>query len=185
MIIRSAAAVMLKNSIKTGFRKISETSLTLIRSSISNNLKDSNSQIRNHAGNIITEMISRGGILIWPRILPEILDLVSNVSGSITQAAQEGSMMALSKICEDNKELLDNDVYGQRPLDSIIPKLIEFTANPILNIRCVALTTLNFLFNKNQQLCWETLMFYSSIYFNWLEMLILISTNSCVVLLSN
>jgi transportin-1 len=157
LIIRSAAAVMLKNSIKTGFGKISETSLNLIRSSISNNLQDRNSQIRNHAGNIIAEMISRGGIHIWPSILPELLDLVGNVSGSFTQEAQEGAMAALSKICEDNKELLDKDDHGQRPLNTLIPKLIEFTANPISTIRRLALTSLNVFIHQKPAALLENL----------------------------
>ncbi|KAH8587831.1 armadillo-type protein [Bisporella sp. PMI_857] len=143
LAIRSAAAIMLKNNIKTGFGKISKTSITLIRSWVPNNLQDKNSQIRNYAGNIIAEMVISGGILEWPEILPDLISVVDNVSGSITQEAQEGAMAALSKICEDNQEILNKDEQGQRTLNNLIPKLIEFTRNPVPNIRCLALASIN------------------------------------------
>src|SRR5277367_3390604 len=103
--VRSAAAIMLKNNIRTGYRAIPESSLAFIRTSIPLGLQDKNPQIRNVAGNVVTEIIRSGGLLGWPQLLPELLDLISNTSGNVTQEAQEGAMTALAKICEDNKKL--------------------------------------------------------------------------------
>lgn len=151
--VRSAAAIMLKNNIRTSYRSIPESSLALIRSSIPLGLQDKNPQIRSFAGTVITETIRSGGILGWPQLLPDLLDLVSNVSGNVTQEAQEGAMAALAKVCEDNRNILDKDYQGQRPLNVLIPKLIEFTTSPLGKVRTLALTSINvFIPQKSQAL---------------------------------
>jgi transportin-1 len=150
-LVRTAAAIMLKNNIKTGYKNIPEGSLALIRSSVPLGLQDKNVQIRNFAGNVITEIVNRGGILAWPQLLPELLALVSNVSRNVTQEAQEGAMAALSKVCEDNKKILDRDYQGQRPLNVLIPKLIEFTTSPVGKVRSLALTSINVFIPQKPQ----------------------------------
>jgi transportin-1 len=151
--VRSAAAVMLKNNIKTGYKAIPGESLTLVRSSVPLALQDTNASIRRYAGNVITEIVSRGGILGWPQLLPELLALVGNESGNVSQEAQEGAMAALAKVCEDNKKMLDKDYQGQRPLTVIIPKLIQFTLNDKPKIRSLALGSINvFIPHKPQAL---------------------------------
>jgi transportin-1 len=151
--VRSAAAIMLKNNVRTGYRTIPESSLAFIRSSIPLGLQDKNPQIRNVAGNVITEIIRSGGVLGWPQLLPELLDLVSNMGGNVTQEAQEGAMTALAKICEDNKKLLDKEYQGQRPLNILIPKLIDFTKSPLDKVRTLALSSINiFIPQKSQAL---------------------------------
>ena len=141
--VRSAAAVMLKNNIKTGYKSIPPDSLALVRSSLPLALQDKSQSIRSYAGNVITEIFTRGGILGWPQILPELLALVGNETGTVPPEAQEGAMAALAKVCEDNQKLLDRDYQGQRPLTFIIPKLIEFTVNDKPKIRSLALGSIN------------------------------------------
>ena len=150
-LVRVLAAVTLKNHIKTGYKTIDPTSLALIRSSVPLALHDPNQQIRNHAGNVITELVARGGLLSWPEILPHLIEVVSNTAGNVSNEAQEGAMTALLKICEDNKKLLDKEYNGQRPLNVLVPKLIEFTQSPVPGVRTKALTSINeFIPNKPQ-----------------------------------
>ncbi|CAL3965095.1 unnamed protein product [Diplocarpon coronariae] len=149
--VRSAAAVMLKNNIRTGYKAIPQESLALIRSSVPLALQDKNQSIRSYAGNVITEIVSRGGILGWPQLLPELLALVGNDSGTVTSDAQEGAMAALAKVCEDNKKMLDKDYSGQRPLAFIIPKLISFTTNEKPKIRSLALGSINVFIPQKPQ----------------------------------
>jgi transportin-1 len=141
--VRAAAALMLKNNIRTGYKSIPPDSVDLVRSSIPLALQDKNQSIRNYAGNIITEIIMKGGILAWPAILPQLLALIGNEAGNVTPEAQEGAMAALAKVCEDNKKILDKDYQGQRPLTFIIPKLIQFTAHEKPKIRSLALGSIN------------------------------------------
>lgn len=142
-LIRSSAAITLKNSVKTSYRNLSENRQAYVRASALSCLEDPNPQIRGFAGTIITEIIQRGGILGWPELLPELLSLASNERGNVSPAAQEGAMGALAKVCEDSKRLLDREYQGQRPLDVIIPRLLAITANPIAKVRALALASIN------------------------------------------
>lgn len=142
-LIRSSAALTLKNSLKTSYRSLSENYQVYVRAAALSCLEDPDPQIRGFAGTIITEIIQRGGILGWPELLPELLSLASNERGNISPAAQEGAMGALAKVCEDNKKLLDKEYQGRRPLDVIIPRLLAITANPIAKVRALALASIN------------------------------------------
>ncbi|RDL40431.1 ARM repeat-containing protein [Venustampulla echinocandica] len=149
--VRAAAATMLKNNIRTGYKTIPPDSLTLVRSSVPLALQDKNQSIRNYAGNVITQIVTRGGILGWPQLLPELLSLIGNEPGNITPEAQEGAMDALAKVCEDNRKMLDKDYQGQRPLTFIIPKLIDFTVSDNPKVRSLALGTLNVFIPQKPQ----------------------------------
>ncbi|KAI9831013.1 MAG: hypothetical protein M1819_005251 [Sarea resinae] len=150
-LVRSSAAIMLKNTIKTGYKSISEPSLSYIRSSIVHVLQEPNAQIRSLAGNVITEIVRQGGILGWPQLLPELLSLISNEGGNVPVEAQEGAISALVKICEDNKKALDRDYQGQRPLNVIIPKLLDFTSSPLVKVRAQALAAVNVFIPQKPQ----------------------------------
>ncbi|KAF1345259.1 armadillo-type protein [Delphinella strobiligena] len=139
---RSAAAVMLKNNVKATYKTLSEQNKTYLRSTVVLGLQDQNAQIRSYAGNVITEMVHQGGILGWPQVLSELIALVDNTSGNVSPEAQDGAMGALLKICEDNKNALNKLYDGQRPLDFLIPKLLEFALNKNPKVRAKALGTL-------------------------------------------
>lgn len=149
--VRAAAAIMLKNNIKTGYKSIPADSLDLVRASVLSALQDKNPSIRGYAGNVITEIVSRGGLLGWPQLLSDLLALVGNNSGTVTPEAQEGAMAALAKVCEDNKKSLDKDYQGHRPLTFIIPKLIEFTLNDKPKIRSLSLSSINIFIPQRSQ----------------------------------
>ncbi|KNG45642.1 ARM repeat-containing protein [Stemphylium lycopersici] len=140
---RAAAAVMLKNDVKTTYKAMPDSTKDYIRSVILVGLQDSASQIRGYAGNVITEIVRQGGIMGWPQILSELIAMVSNAGGNISNQAQEGSMSALLKICEDNKRALDRQYQGQKPLDFIFPKLLELTTSSQPRVRADALAAIN------------------------------------------
>lgn len=150
-LIRSAAAIMLKNNMKTGYKQIPEASLTPIKRGIAMILEDKNSQMRNYAGNIATEMIRRGGLLSWPELLPKLLDMIGNESGQVSNEAQEGAIVTMSKICEDNTKMLERELNGQRPLNFILPKLIQATKSNLPKVRAQALTAINVFTPRKSQ----------------------------------
>jgi hypothetical protein len=141
--VRAAAATMLKNDVKTSYKTMSESSKAYIRSSILLCVQDPNTQMRGYAGNVITELLKQGGLMSWPQILSELIALISNAGGNVSSQAQEGAMSALLKICEDHRKALDRDYDGQRPLDFLFPKLLEFTTSPSSKVRGDALAALN------------------------------------------
>ena len=143
-LVRSAAALMLKNNVKIGYKQIPPDSLNLVKMAIPMALQDKNSQIRNYAGSIATELILRGGLLSWPELLEELLKLLDKKAhGQVSTEAQEGAIAALAKISEDNTKTLEREVNGQVPLDFILPKLIEATESPLPRVCAQALTAIN------------------------------------------
>lgn len=142
-LVRSAAGIMLKNNVKSEWKNIPEESLNFVKMAVPIGLQDKNPQIRNYAGNIATEIIRRGGLLTWPDLLPQLIDMIGNTSGQVTNEAQEGAMSAMAKICEDNPRVFLREVNGQRPLNFVLPQLIAATKSPLPKVRAGALTAIN------------------------------------------
>ncbi|KAJ5091286.1 armadillo-type protein [Penicillium alfredii] len=142
-MVRFAAAMNMKTKIYMAYHTIPQPSLNYIRSAALIALRDSDRQAQRGAGSIITELVNRGGLLAWPEVLHELLSLVGNASGDVSIGAQEAAMSALFKVCEDNRRVLDKDYQGQRPLDVIIPKLLEFTSRESPRIRSTALSCIH------------------------------------------
>lgn len=140
---RAAAAIMLKNDVRTSYKSMPDSSKEYIRSTILDSLQDPQIQMRNYAGNVITEIVRQGGIMAWPKVLADLVSLVSNSSGNVSPQAQEGAMSALLKICEDSKRALDKEYGGERPLSFLFPKLLEFTTSPLDKVRGDALAAIN------------------------------------------
>ncbi|KKA30538.1 hypothetical protein TD95_003626 [Thielaviopsis punctulata] len=145
--VRAAAGVMIKNNIKEQHSSITESSLALIKLAVQVCLQDRNNLIRNYAGNIATEYVRRMGLFSWPELIPMLLGIALNESGdSATQfssEAQEGAMSALAKICEDNTKALEREHGGERPINVLLPKLIQATKSPVVKVRVGALTAIN------------------------------------------
>ncbi|PMB68051.1 Transportin-1 [Beauveria bassiana] len=150
-LVRSAAGIMLKNNLKSDWKTIPESSLQLIKLAIPIALQDKNIQIRNFAGNVATEIVQKGGLLSWPDLLPQLIETFGNVSGQVSNEAQEGAMSAMSKICEDNTRMLTREVNGQRPLNYILPQLIAATKSPLPKVRIGALTAINVFTPRESQ----------------------------------
>ncbi|KAH1353561.1 hypothetical protein KXV22_001781 [Aspergillus fumigatus] len=164
-LVRFAAAMNLKTKIRVAYNTISQPSLAYIRSATLAGLRDSNLQVRNSAGSIITELLQQAGLLAWPEVLHELLSLVENASGDVPVLAQEAAMSALAKVCEDNRKVLDRDYEGQRPLDVIIPKLMDFTSSGSPRVRSMALSTIHvFLPSRPQALIASLDLFLSQLF---------------------
>lgn len=150
-LVRSAAGIMLKNNVKSEWKSIPESSLQLIKLAVPMGLQDKNSQIRNFSGNIATEVIKKGGLLGWPELLPQLLELIGNSNGQTSNEAQEGAAAAMAKICEDSFRLLTKEVSGQRPLNYVLPQLIAATKSPLPKVRAQALLAINVFTPRESQ----------------------------------
>ncbi|KAJ5551827.1 Armadillo-like helical [Penicillium sp. DV-2018c] len=143
--VRFAAAVNVKTKISLAYNTISPQSLLYIKSAALLTLRDTDRNVSNAAGTIITAMVLQGGLLAWPEIVSELLTLVANASqtGDVPMPAREAAMDAMLKVCEDNRKVLDRDYHGQRPLDMIIPSLLQFTSIESSRIRVAALNAIH------------------------------------------
>lgn len=142
-LVRGSAAINLKNTLKAFYKTISGPTIAYIKSSVLSCLHDGAPQIRNFTGTVITEIVQRGGVLGWPELLPELLSIAANERGNASAAAQEGAMSALAKVCDDNRKELDREYQGQRPLQYIIPRLLDCTSSPTAKVRGLALASIN------------------------------------------
>ncbi|PGH26527.1 hypothetical protein AJ80_01841 [Polytolypa hystricis UAMH7299] len=150
-VIRVAAALNLKTKLRVAYGTITPASMVYVRSSTLVALQDPAPQVRNSAGTIIAEIVKQGGLLAWPNLLEELLSLSTNSSGSVPALTQEAAMSAVSKVCEDNRKLLDKDYQGQRPLNVIIPRLMQCTASPSPKIRSMALSTVHMFLSQRPE----------------------------------
>ncbi|KAJ5991954.1 hypothetical protein N7451_007678 [Penicillium sp. IBT 35674x] len=164
-VVRFAAAMNIKMKLYMAYQTIPPQSLNFIRSAALIALRDSNTQVQRGAGTIITELVQRGGLLAWPEVLQELLSLVGNTAGDVSIPAQEAAMAALFKVCEDNRKILDRDYQGQRPLNVIIPKLLEFTGRESARVRALALSSIHiFLPHQPQALMGSLDLFLSQLF---------------------
>ncbi|PHH61385.1 hypothetical protein CDD81_410 [Ophiocordyceps australis] len=148
---RAAAAILIKNNVRSEWKSIPETSMQLIKLSVPICLQDRNSQMRNFSGNIATEIIKKGGLAGWPEFLPQLLEVISDNSGRYPNEAHEGAMSAMAKVCEDNSRMLLREVNGQRPINVILPHLIAATKSSLPRVRYLALTAINVFTPRDSQ----------------------------------
>lgn len=165
-LVRFAAAMNIRTKLYMAYQTIPQPSLHFIRSAALVALRDADRQVQKGAGSIITEMVQQGGLLSWPDILQELLSLVGNAPGDISIPAQEAAMLALFKVCEDNRKILDRDYQGQRPLDVIIPKLLEFSSGGSPKIRSLALSSIHIFLPYQPQALMSSLDLFLSQLFN-------------------
>lgn len=140
---RAAASTMLKNDIKLHYKQIPQASQVFVKTNIVSGLRDSNAQIRNFAGNVISELVRQAGVMGCPELLPQLLSMISNESGSTPDHAQQGAMNALLKVCEDNKRSLSKTYGSECPLDFLIPRLLDFMTHPSGKVRANAIASMN------------------------------------------
>jgi transportin-1 len=141
--VRFAAGTNVKTKIALAYSMITPASLVYVKSAALHTLRDADRNVSRTAGSIITELVTRGGLLAWPEIVNELLCLVGNATGNVPMPVREASMDALLKVCEDNRRVLDRDYSGQRPLDTIIPSLLQFTSIESSKIRTASLTAIH------------------------------------------
>lgn len=146
---RSSAGVMLKNNVLHYFETFTPETLAYVKSECVKGLVDPSHLIRNISGNVVTSLVTKASIGEWPEILPQLMMMAE--SGD--ENAASGAMSALAKICEDSATELDRDYNGERPLNYMIPKFLQFTASPIPKVRSLSIACINqFVLLKSQSL---------------------------------
>lgn len=136
---RVRAGLQLKNNIRS--EQVFEQTLPYIMNTVMHGLADMNRVIRNTTGTIITIIISKYGIHKWPGLLEFLYECLSHENEDIV----DGALNTIAKICEDEPMSLDNEKLN-RPLNTIIPKFIEFFYHPNDHFRVSALTAvLNYI----------------------------------------
>lgn len=142
LVTRLAATINLKNSLKLRY-KTQPAAANYVRGRILSGLSDDNRQIRTNVGSVITEFLRIGGVSSWPTLYGELLDIASDQSPTANARAQEGAMQALTIICEDHSAKLVRDYSGSKPVDVIVPRLLDLLNSSDTTLRSSALACLN------------------------------------------
>ncbi|XP_051114674.1 transportin-1 isoform X2 [Andrographis paniculata] len=97
--------------------------------------------IRSTAGTIISTFVQIGGVAGWPELLNALVKCLD--SSDINHV--EGAMDALSKICEDAPQVLDNEISGlsERPINAFIPRFLQLFNSPHATLRKLSLGSVN------------------------------------------
>ena len=119
--VRIIAGFTLKSCLKFLFNTVSAEDQSYVRSCILNTLVDSNNQLRNAAGVLITQLVTVTSLASWPDLLPSLIQLLKsdNIDYIIT------SLSCLSKLMEDDIYGMDCAEVGY-PLNELIPMFLAF-----------------------------------------------------------
>ncbi|GFY94563.1 transportin 1 [Actinidia rufa] len=139
--VRQAAGLLLKNNLRTTFTSMAPPSQQYIKSELLPCLGAADRHIRSTAGTIISVLVQIGGVVGWPELLQTLVKCLD--SNELNH--MEGSMDALSKICEDIPQVLDSDMPGltDRPINVFLPRLLQFFQSPHASLRKLSLGSVN------------------------------------------
>ncbi|XP_038975247.1 transportin-1 isoform X2 [Phoenix dactylifera] len=139
--IRQAAGLLLKNNLRATFSSLSPSHQHYIKSELLPCLGATDRTIRSTVGTVVSVLVQLGQVIGWPELLQALVRcLDSNDTNHM-----EGAMDAIYKICEDIPEELDVDVPGlsERPINILIPRLLQFFQSPHAVLRKLSLGSLN------------------------------------------
>lgn len=139
--VRQAAGLLLKNNLRTAYTSMPPASQQYIKSELLPCLGAADRHIRSTVGTVISVVIQLGGVFGWPELLQAFVSCLD--SNDLNH--MEGAMDALSKICEDIPQVLDSDVpgLGERPINVILPRLLQFFKSPHVSLRKLSLGCVN------------------------------------------
>lgn len=143
--VRQVAGLLLKRNIKAsnvggpGKTPAELEMLAMIRTRVLVVLADEVHAIRSTAGSIVTTFVSQYTFLDeWPELMPALLGYLEQQTN---MPAIAGAFGALVKVCEDSAAKLEHS--PTRPLNVLIPKLLQYFYHPDPNFRRDALDCIN------------------------------------------
>ena len=137
---RSVAGLLAKNHLYFNSQRVSPESLEYVKQQILPALGFSDTVLRNVASQIVAVLMQ----VVKPAQWVDGLSLLMQSMESPNVDEAEAALSTLSKISEDMPEDMDAcEIHGVRPLDVLIPKLLQATRHSDTRIRVHALNSLN------------------------------------------
>lgn len=131
--VRQAAGLLLKNNLKSLYKNLAPDIRAYINNELLSAIGDDSLLVRSAVAVCITAIVSKAGLQVWPDLFPTLVSCLDSNHDSFL----DGALHALSRICEDVPDLLDQD--PSQPLDVIIPKLLSFFQHPndVVRVRVI------------------------------------------------
>lgn len=137
---RSVAGLLAKNHLYFNYQRISPESLEYVKGMVLPALSFPDSVLRNVATQLVSVLMQ----VVRPGNWVEALSKLTQAMESTNMDEAEAALSTLAKISEDIPEELDGcEINGVRPLDVLIPKMLQATAHGDARIRVHALNALN------------------------------------------
>ncbi|CAH8588883.1 unnamed protein product [Schistosoma turkestanicum] len=143
---RSLSGLILKNNLKSHFRKCPPELISYIKDGCLRCVSDSSPMIRSIVGILITTIVTSDGIQNWPELLPKLVECIDSHDVNF----MEGAFGAIEKICEDSSSQLEADRIGC-PIGLLIPKFLQYSRHDSPKIRSHALACINHFIHSQSQ----------------------------------
>lgn len=108
-----------------------------IKQNITSAIGDPNPAIRQAAANCIATIATTEGFAKWPGLLSNLIKLLGNSDQNLV----DGGLTALALISEDRPQKMDED--PERPLNLLIPRLVDFMSHSNQHFCEMSISTLN------------------------------------------
>ncbi len=154
-LARVQAAVQLKNNIKS-IKKggMADDDFTITMNAVLVGIRSPKKPVRNGAAIIPPQLFLLAKPQAKKHIFAGLFDIIENrvgVDSDETRRAQAAAMSAMANLCEDNRAELEKGYNGERPLNYLLPRLIEATKIPVSPVRAKALECINtFAYQSSQ-----------------------------------
>jgi hypothetical protein len=84
---RAIAGLLLKNTIRVYFATIQRDVLAYVKALSIKGLGDQDVMVRGIIGNVITTIVTRGGLADWPQVLPALMELLDSQDYNIVEVS--------------------------------------------------------------------------------------------------
>eukprot|EP00939_MAST-03C_sp_MAST-3C-sp1_P002298 g2298.t1 len=138
--IRRSAGIYLKNCIGKAMRDIPGDLLEEIKGNVLKCTGSPLKAVRSTAGTIVSSIVRNGGLKSWSGLLAVVVPRLKSTDANECF----GAFDIMRKLCEDVPEQLDSDDVG-RPLNQIVPFLLQLLKHSDARVRSLSLRCLNHL----------------------------------------
>ncbi|CAO3619625.1 unnamed protein product [Mucor fragilis] len=133
---RRVAGLQLKNNIKNNFNGMPLTVLNYVKQCCIDIIEMPQPSIAKTVASVIAVIVRRGQVHNWIQVISTLIEkLDAEQPATVLHMAFD----TIAMICEDAAGELDQEINGIRPLQHLIPKLIEFYAHPDPTLRVLAI----------------------------------------------
>lgn len=84
---RAIAGLLLKNTIRVYFATIQRDVLAYVKALSIKGLGDQDVMVRGIIGNVITTIVTRGGLADWPQVLPALMELLDSQDYNVVEVS--------------------------------------------------------------------------------------------------
>lgn len=135
--VRQAAGLLLKNNLNKFYKSLPHEIQAYINSQLLSAIVDPSKLVRSVGATCIAAIVSRAGLQVCSDLFPTLVTYLD----SNQDVRLDGALDALSRICEDAPDLLEED--PSQPLGVLIPKLLKFFYHPNENFRMKVIHIVN------------------------------------------